>query len=135
MSEKYLSEIFADKVIFRYREFSNYNEIRHEYEESDIAFFLPTQLELLPEGSFDLVQTISSLHEMRMDQIRYYFSHFDLLLKKGGYFYFKQWKEGLVLFENVKILQKDYPLPENWSCIIEREAAVQTRFFEALYKK
>jgi hypothetical protein len=62
VSEKYLSEIFADKVIFRYREFSKYKEIRPEFEESDIAFILPTQLELLPEGSFGLVQTISSLH-------------------------------------------------------------------------
>jgi putative flippase GtrA len=71
---------------------------------------------------------------MRMNQIMYYFWQFDLTLKKGGYFYSKQWKEGLVLFENVKILQKDYPLSKNWSCIVPREAAVQARFFEALYK-
>jgi hypothetical protein len=83
--------------------------------------------------SFDA--NISSLHEMRLEQIGFYLSQFDRLLKEGGAFYFKQWKRGAVPFEDVVIHQRDYPIPRNWTCDLSREAPIQTNFFEERYKK
>jgi putative sugar O-methyltransferase len=135
VAETYLSRQFPDRRIFRYREFARFAEIEREFRDSDIAFFLSTQIASLPDGLADLAVNISSLHEMRPEQIAFYFSQFDRLLKDGGLFYFKQWKRGAVPFENVVIRRDDYPIPPSWSCELSREAPIQTRFFEARYRK
>jgi hypothetical protein len=126
---------FPNRRIFGYREFGSFEEIAQEFVESDIAFFVSTQISKLPDSLADLVLNISSLHEMRLEQIAFYFSQFDRLLKAGGTFYFKQWKRGTVLFENVVVRQEDYPIPPSWQCELSRQAPLQTGFFEARYRK
>lgn len=135
VAETYLRRQFPNRRIFRYREFANFEEVENEFRESDIAFFLSTQISKLPGSLADLAINISSLHEMRPEQISFYFSQFDRLLKDGGLFYFKQWKRGAVLFENVVIRQEDYEIPAGWVCELSRQAPLQTRFFEARYRK
>ncbi len=105
--------------------------MQEEFENADILFLTPNQLELLPDKSVDLFINISSLHEMRMDQIRYYFGEIERLTRK--YFYFKQWKETTVPFENETIREADYPVGENWQLVYRQQCAVQHKFFEALY--
>lgn len=135
VAETYLRRQFPGRRIFGYREFSSFSEIESEFRECDIAFFLSTQIAILPDGLADLAVNISSLHEMRPEQIAFYLSQFDRLLKNGGRFYFKQWKRASVPFENVVISQEDYPIPASWSCELSREAPIQTKFFEARYRK
>lgn len=135
VAQEYLSQCFPEKKIFRFRDFKNFSEIKQDYEESDIVFLLSTQIEAVPQNSVDLCINISSLHEMRMDQIRYYMNQFDRLLKQGGYLYIKQWKVGHVLFENTVIRQEEYPIPSHLGTVFNREARIQTDFFEALYRK
>ena len=129
--EKYLSDVFKDRKIFAFRPFEHYEDIKEEYENADIVFLMPHQLELLPDNSIDLFINISSLHEMRMDQIRYYFKVMEKLTRK--YFYTKQWKQTTIPYENVVIRQEDYPVDQNWRQIYARECKVQNLFFEALY--
>jgi len=135
VAETYLRRQFPNLRIFRYREFASFKDIEREFNESDIAFFLSTQIAGLPDGLADLAVNISSLNEMRREQIAFYFSQFDRLLKDGGRFYFKEWKRGVLPFENVIIRQEDYPIPVTWNCEFSRDAPIQTRFFEALYRK
>jgi len=135
VAETYLRRQFPNRRIFHYREFADFEEIESEFRDSDISFFLSTQIAKLPGGLADLAINISSLHEMRPEQISFYFSQFDRLLKNEGVFYFKQWKRGAVLFENVVIRQQDYPIPSSWICELSHEAPLQTRFFEARYRK
>jgi putative sugar O-methyltransferase len=135
VAETYLRHQFPDRRIFRYREFSSFAEVEDEFRNCDIAFLLSTQIASLPDGLADLVVNISSLHEMRLEQIAFYFTHFDRLLKDDGLFYFKQWKRGPVLFENVVIRQEDYPIPLTWQCELSQEAPIQSGFFEARYRK
>ncbi len=132
VAQRYLSTIFADRKIFPFRSFSSYDTVRDEISQADIAFLTPNQLALLPDKSIDLFINISSLHEMRMDQIRYYFGEIDRLTRK--YFYYKQWKETVIPFENEKITEADYPVRDNWRLINRQQCKVQTYFFEALYE-
>ncbi len=129
--EKYLTDVFKDRRLFPFRPFERYEDISEEYESAEIVFLMPHQLELLPDKSVDLFINISSLHEMRMDQIRYYFEVMERLTRK--YFYTKQWKESTIPYENVIIRQADYPVDTNWQQIYARECRVQDQFFEALY--
>jgi putative sugar O-methyltransferase len=135
VSENYLHHQFPGLRIFRYRDFEKFEDVLAEFRESDIAFFVSTQITKLPDAMADLAINISSLHEMRSDQIAFYFQQFDRLLKDNGRLYFKQWKRGKVLFENVVIHERDYPIPADWQCEFSREAPIQSLFFEALYRK
>lgn len=132
VAQRYLSAIFGDRRIFRFRSFDRYEDVRTELSAADIAFLTPNQLEFLPDKSVDLFLNISSLHEMRMDQIRYYFGEIDRLTRK--YFYYKQWKDTVIPFENERITESDYPVRNHWRLIYRRQCLVQTYFFEALYE-
>lgn len=71
------------------------------------------------------------MHEMRMDQIRYWFAEAERLTRM--YFYFKQWKETTVAYGGETIREADYPVGEDWALINRQQCDVQHNFFEALY--
>ena len=73
----------------------------------------------------------AELHEMRLDQIRYYFGEIERLTTK--YFYFKLWKETTIPFEIETIKEADYRVREDWQLVYRQQCADQHRFFEALY--
>lgn len=135
VSERYLSVVFPKKRVFTFRRFHSFSEIKEDFEKSDIVFILASQIELLPPKISDLFINISSLHEMRMDQVKYYLKQIERLTKKGGYFYLKQWKKAYVPYEDIYINAQDYKLEHDWKEIFMREARIQTKFFEALYRR
>jgi putative sugar O-methyltransferase len=134
VSQKYLASIYPDRKVFAWRPFGSYLEIKEEFEAADLAFLLPSQIEMLPDGLFDLFVNVSSLHEMRIDQIRYYFAQVRRLVRQAGCFYLKEWKVSRIPYENVIIRREDYPF-EGWKILSEREVRIQTQFFEALLEK
>lgn len=109
IARKYLSEVLPD---------------------AKIDFLTPERIEEIPEKSVDLFINISSFHEMRPEQISYYFDQIGRMTK--GYFYSKQWKKTKMPYENIELKREDYPWKKNWREIYNRECAVQTNFFEAL---
>lgn len=132
VAQRYLSNVFAERKIFGFRPFDDFSTVRAEFENAEIVFMTPNQLEMLPDKSVDLFVNISSLHEMRMDQIKYYFREIERLTRK--YFYFKQWKETTVPFENETVRENDYPIGARWKLINRQQCKVQAKFFEALYE-
>ena len=132
VAQRYLSNVFAERKIFGFRPFENFESVQADFDAAEIIFLTPNQLELLPDRSVDLFVNISSLHEMRMDQIRYYFTEIERLTRK--YFYFKQWQETTIPFENETIREADYPVPADWRLVNRQQCKVQAKFFEALYE-
>ena len=132
VAQRYLSNVFAERKIFGFRPFTDFESVKDDFQAADIVFLTPNQLELLPDKSIDLFINISSLHEMRMDQIRYYFGEIARLTRR--YFYFKQWQETTVPFENETIREADYPVPDDWRLVNRQQCKVQAKFFEALYE-
>lgn len=130
ISQRYLSNQFPKKRVFRYRNFKSFDEIENEYRQADLIFLMPWQFEMLPAHCVDLIYAIDSLNEMNIDIIKHYCKIFDNLGKK--YFYMKTWK--VWESENQKINRNDYPIPAEWKCLLNRECRVQTDYFEALYK-
>ncbi len=131
VAQNYLTSQFRDRKVFPFRPFEDYEEIREEFESANIAFLLPSQLHLLPDQSTDLFINISSLHEMRLDQITHYFGEISRLTRK--LFYTKQWQVSTIPEDNVVITAEDYPVSLEWRCLFHRACTVQTNFFEALY--
>lgn len=131
VSQHYLTNIFPEKRIFTFRPFRRFSDVEKEFNDADLAFVLPHQAEMLPEKSVDLFINISSLHEMRKDQIDAYFTLIEKLTR--GYFYTKQWWVSQNPADGITITPKDYPVPRNWTLLYLRKAMVQTYFFEAMY--
>jgi putative sugar O-methyltransferase len=132
VSQRYLSELFPGDPVFGFRHFDAYAEVEGEFERARIAFITPNQLELIPGVGADLFVTISSLHEMRPDQIAHYLAavprHCD------GFFYTKQWISWTNPDDRVTVGQSDYPIPSDWESVFCRPHPIQRKFFEALYK-
>jgi putative sugar O-methyltransferase len=131
VAQDYLTRLFPDRPAFRWRPFRDYAAVREEFEAARLAFLLPHQLELLPDRSADLFVNISSLHEMRPEQIAAYFGLIDRLVSR--WVYLKQWKRHVNSADGVTVTEADYPIRPHWRTALRRTCAVQTGFFEAVF--
>lgn len=131
VAQWYMREVFSEARIMGYRNFSSFSEIEEEFKSSSICFFLPHQLELLPEGTIDLLINVSSLQEMSRNQINRYY---ELVEEKAHYFYTKQW----VLWENpedkISVPAVIYPTRPDWELLNARLNPIHTEFFEAIFE-
>ncbi len=132
VSQHYLTSVFCNKNVFTFRPFDRFSNVEKEFNAADIAFLLPHQAEMLSEKIVDLFINISSLHEMKIEQINAYFKLIEKLTR--GFFYTKQWWVSHNPTDGITITSKDYPIPTNWKQLYLRKAKVQTHFFEAMYE-
>jgi putative sugar O-methyltransferase len=131
IAQRYLTELFPERPAFRFRHFDSYDEVAGELESAQLIFLTPNQLELIESLHADLFINVSSLHEMRREQIERYF---ELIAEHcHGFFYTKQWLRSVNPFDDLVVLREDYPVPAGWRAVFDRVHPVQTRFFEALY--
>jgi putative sugar O-methyltransferase len=132
VAQTYLTEVFPDEPVFRFRPFSAYEEIEDEFRAARIRFVAAHQIELLPDHSADLFVNISSLHEMTRDQIGHYLVQIDRLTR--SFFYSKQWRKSRAPGNEFRIAQGEYPLPPTWKTVYEERHPVQPLFFHGLYE-
>lgn len=130
IAEKYLSSQFADRKIFKYRQFEKFSEVAAEFEEAQIVFLMPDQLSLLPDHLADLFLAIDCLHEMRPEQIKSYFLTVDRL---SSNFYIKCWKKTIIPYDDITLTQDDYPFLPHWQNVFSRDCLVQNTYFEAMF--
>lgn len=132
IAQRYLSSVFPERKVFHVRDFHSYAEVANEMESASVVFLLPHQLELLPDRRFDLTLNISSFGEMQRDQIDGYFQALERL--SNGHFYMKQWQVSQNAFDSLVLTEDNYPVPPKWKKVYSRPCAVQTAFFETLYR-
>jgi len=132
VAEEYLTTLFSDRRTFGFRHFDAYDEVAGELDVAQLAFLTPNQLDLLPPQEADLFVNVSSLHEMRPEQIEHYFSA--ISTHCAGHSYSKQWTRSVNEPDGVIITHDDYPVPDRWDVIFDRTHPVQVEFFEALYR-
>jgi putative sugar O-methyltransferase len=133
VSQWYLSQIFPNKKIFLFRPFAHFEDIRQELESSDIAFFTANQIEKFPERYFDLILSISTLPEMRPDQVSMYLDLFNR--KSSGYIYLKQWRSWKNPLDGTDIKVEDYLVGDSWSLVLDRVDPINPRFFNRVWQK
>jgi len=133
VSQWYLTTLFPRRRAFRFRRFDTFKEIEGELSQSDLAFFTPNQLSKFPAGYFDLFANISSIHEMRRDQIKHYMELMGQMTKFT--LYLKQQKDYVNSVDNLVIGRNDYPLPSGWAPSQERFDLINPGFFERIYRR
>lgn len=132
LSQWYLSNLFPDRRIFQFRRFADYGEIAEELSQADIAFFTPNQMEMFPESSVDIFATISSLHEMRKDQIKWYLNMLEKLSSR--LLFIKQWMHTVNQADKITVTREDYTLSKGWAIIVDEPDAIQDLFFNMVAK-
>ena len=132
VSQWYLTTLFPKRRAFRFRRFGAFEEIESELSQADIAFFTPNQLTKIPAGYFDLFANISSIHEMRRDQIKHYMDLMGRTTKSA--LYLKQQKDYVNPVDNLVIGRNDYPLPSGWAPSADRFDLINPGFFERIYR-
>jgi putative sugar O-methyltransferase len=133
VSQWYLTALFPKRRAFRFRRFGTFEEIESELSQADIAFFTPNQLTKFPAGYFDLFANISSIHEMRRDQIKHYMELMGRTTKSA--LYLKQQKDYVNPVDNLVIGRNDYPLPSGWAPSADRFDLINPGFFERIYRR
>jgi putative sugar O-methyltransferase len=133
VSQWYLSEIFKNKKIFFFRPFDNFEDIREELESSHIAFFTANQIAKFPKDYFNLILSISTLPEMRPDQVAMYLELFNQL--SSGFIYLKQWRSWKNPLDGTDIKVEDYLIGDSWSLVLDRTDPINPRFFNRVWKK
>src|SRR5205823_2935526 len=131
ISQEYLASVFPESPMFRFRQFSDFDTVADEMTRARFVFLEPQQLELLPDRHVDLALTVSTLHEMRADQVEHYLRIIDRIC--GGAFYTKQWRRFYNHADDVLHAQRTYPIPREWKRLYEGSPLVPPSFFEALY--
>ena len=132
LAQEYLTALFPNEKVFRYRPFQSYKEIKNEFEAARLRFLMAHQIEMLPSKQFDLVINISSFHEMTSQQIHHYFEQIDRLCRSR--FYMKQWRKSRATENQFVIRQNEYPIPATWHLVRQRQHPIQRWFFDALYE-
>ena len=130
VGQEYLTSLFPDREAARFRR--GVDGLEAAVLSSRMGFLTPNQLAVLPSLDADLFINISSLHEMRLDQIANYLDLVDR--HTNGVFYTKQWRDWMNPRDGVRIRQEDYPILPSWQPIYQRIPEVQTHFFEAAYR-
>jgi putative sugar O-methyltransferase len=131
ISQRYLTSVLPDVPVFRFRPFDRYDQVSAEMARARLVFLEPQQLEELPDDHADLMLTVSTLHEMRADQILHYLRVVDRLC--SGAFYSKQWRRFYNDLDDVTPAKETYQIPRRWRVLFERSALAPRSFFEALY--
>ncbi|HEU4408039.1 MAG TPA: putative sugar O-methyltransferase [Polyangiaceae bacterium] len=83
---------------------------------------------------YDLALSISSLQEMRADQVEAYLRLMDGALRPGGTVYLKQWFEWHNPDDDATLRFADYPFPARWTRLFFETCPVQTRFGQAAWR-
>jgi putative sugar O-methyltransferase len=133
LSQWYLTTLFPQRRAFLFRRFEQFDEIESELSQADLAFFTPNQLAKFPARYFDVFATISSVHEMRRDQI----SHYMMLMGRTtrSALYLKQQKDYVNPVDDLVIGRNNYPLPVGWVESHERFDLINPGFFERIYHR
>lgn len=133
VAQWYLANLFPHKKVFRFRRFDKFSEVEKELASAEIAFFTANQIAKFPDGYFDLMVSISSLHEMRFGQIDHYLKLLAQLTKE--FLYIKQYHRYPNTHDNIIVERSAYKVPGDWEVLFDRTERVYTDFFEVMLKK
>jgi putative sugar O-methyltransferase len=127
VSQWYLTQVLGPDRIVGYSRKDSLPELPA----GAVAFFTPDQLELFPDGWFDLTQTISTLPEMPARQSSHYLRM--LADKSGGALFLKQWRQWRNEADDTELRESDYRLPAPWALSERRIDPIQPAFFNQLW--
>jgi hypothetical protein len=131
VSQYFLSTVFPDRKTFRFRPFDDYTAVKDEFENSDLAFVMPDQMDLLPPKSIDIVVAINCFQEMIDTEVMQYFDNFDRLAR---YLYLKASETPHNVYAERFLPLRRYPFKPGWECLARSSCLVPLDYSETLFR-
>jgi glycosyltransferase involved in cell wall biosynthesis len=131
IAQRYISETLPGRRVFRFRRFTDPEEVMGELLSSEIAFLTPNQLALLPALDADLWLSVFSLRGLSLEQIGAHLLEADRHV--NGWAYTRQWRISVSPIDGVAVEQDEYPYPPHWRRVLERPHPLERDTFEAVF--
>ena len=129
-----LKNRFKNKKIFLALNLKSYEELNLALENNDIVFIFPHQLKYINRKYFDLTLSISALHEMERNVIKFYMDNIDQISKS---LYFTVWRETLIPFSlrGTRLFadDKNYFIKDNWKEISNKRNFFPNNIIQKAY--
>jgi putative sugar O-methyltransferase len=127
----YLTSLYPALRVFGFRHFDRYEDVAAEIEAADICFFSSNQLEILPDGFAEVGVAISSLHEMKADQIQNYLNL--LATKTRDAVYMKNWTSWRNPSDDIVVDRDSFRLPGLWQLVLDEAHPINSEMWETGY--
>ncbi len=131
LSQTYLTSVFPDKKAFLFRPIENAESVQEELDAAELIFLTPDQMRLVPDKSVDLFMAIDCLHEMKKNEVEFYFHEANRL---SSLFYYKCWMDTVVPLDEIPYPFSSYPVRFSWRKIFEGECIIPSDFSHAFYQ-
>jgi putative sugar O-methyltransferase len=133
VSQWYLSEVLGEDRIFRFRPFDDFAQVEAEMLRAKVVFLTANQIRQFPDRYFDVVASISTLPEMRPDQVELYLSLFGKLAK--GAIFLKQWKSWRNDADGLALSRSDIDFGSSFSLEMDRIDPVNAQFYNRVWRR
>jgi len=133
VAQWYLEQVLGSDRVFRFRHFEHIDHVLGEINRASVVLLTPNQIRLFPDGYFDLMLTISTLPEMRQDQVDFYLSEFQRLSR--GHIFIKQFKTWKNPTDGTDLTAESYVLGSNWLKSMARSDPIIPFFFNRVWTR
>jgi hypothetical protein len=133
VAQWYLEQTLGRERVFRFRHFDRLEEVQDEIDRASAVLLTPNQIRKFPDGYFDVMVTISSLPEMRHDQVDLFLSEFQRLSR--GHIFIKQFKAWKNPTDGTDLTVESYRLGSNWRLTLDRTDPVIPFFFNRVWSR
>jgi putative sugar O-methyltransferase len=133
VAQWYLEQTFGRDRVFRFRHFNRLDAVQDEINHASIVLLTPNQIRMFPDGYFDVILTISTLPEMRRDQVDLYLSEFQRL--SHGHIFIKQFKAWKNPTDGTDLTADSYVLGSEWRNSLDRPDPIIPIFFNRVWSR
>jgi putative sugar O-methyltransferase len=133
VAQWYLEQTLGPDRVFKFRHFDRFEDVQAEIERASTVILTPNQIRKFPDGYFDVMLTISSLPEMRQDQVDMFLSEFQRLSK--GHIFIKQFKAWNNPTDGTDLTADSYKLGPEWQVTLDRDDPVIPFFFNRAWSR
>jgi putative sugar O-methyltransferase len=133
VAQWYLEQALGRERVFRFRHFDRIEDVQDEIDRASVALFTANQIRKFPDNYFDVTVSISTLPEMRQDQVDLYLAEFQRLSR--GHIFLKQFKAWKNPSDGTDLTIDSYRLHPDWQLVVDRSDPVIPCFFNRVWCK
>lgn len=133
MAQWYLEQTLGRDRVFRFRHFDRIEDVQGEIDQASVALFTANQIRKFPDHYFDVMLSISTMPEMRQDQVDLYLAEFQRLSR--GHIFLKQFKAWKNPSDGTDLNTDSYRFNSDWHLILDRTDPVIPCFFNRVWRK
>lgn len=133
VAQWYMEQTFGSDRIFRFRHFERFEEVRSALEAASVVLCTPNQMRLFPDKYFDVTLSISSLPEMRPDQVELFVAEMQRL--SSSHVFLKQFKHWRNAADGTELMADSYNFGSEWSMTLDRTDPIIFDFFNRVWTR